>query len=294
MKSPAISIVLPLYNGKAAFLEQAVASLVKQTFADFEIVIVDDGSQNDSLKVVQAIRDSRIRIIKHRKNMGLATTLNTGIQAAKGRLIARMDQDDLSHPKRLERQSKYLQKHRLDLIGTWYEDIDDCGQSLKKICRLTSHSDLKKALLVDTYFCHGSLLFIKNIWETARRYDRKFDYAEDYDFISRVACLPQVKLGNVPRILYQHRVNICGMSLSQREKQENIRRKISKRNWRNWKNYYCRGYVGKNKKEKQYQIETADRLAFEFRKRGYFGLALAESLFRGKVFNLFSSWEKYN
>ena len=96
MTSPAITVLLPVYNGEA-YVEKAVASVLSQTFTDFELLIINDGSQDNSAAVLARIADSRIRLI-NQANLGLAATLNIGCSLAKGQFIARQDQDDLSHP----------------------------------------------------------------------------------------------------------------------------------------------------------------------------------------------------
>lgn len=277
---PKISVLLPIYNGQR-FLKKALASLFNQSLEEIEIIAVDDASQDDSLAVLKSIKEKRLRVFHHQKNQGLAKTINHAARKAKAPLLARMDQDDLSYPERLEKQYAYMLKHKLDLVGSWYEDIDDQGQVVKKVCRLTAHQDLKKALLVNTYFCHGSLLFNKDVWEKVGGYNKEFDYAEDYDFISRVALLKGVRFGNVAKILYQHGVNPYGMSLSRQKYQEKTREKISKRNFRRWQDYYHWGFIGKSEEEKPYQKEVADRLAKEFIKRGLVHLSLVEYFFPG-------------
>ena len=103
---------MPVYNGEK-YLAEAIESILTQTFADFEFVIVDDGSQDGSAAIIRdyAKRDERIRVIRHERNQGVTTARNSGIAASRGEFIAAMDHDDISLPQRLEKQVDFLQSH---------------------------------------------------------------------------------------------------------------------------------------------------------------------------------------
>ena len=116
MKQPAISVIIPIYNG-ADLLEDAVRSILAQSFTNFELLLINDGSTDDSLTRLHSFRDPRIRIIDQ-ENIGLAATLNKGISLANAALIARLDQDDIAEPLRLARQLKALREHQLDAVFT--------------------------------------------------------------------------------------------------------------------------------------------------------------------------------
>src|SRR4051812_24164992 len=103
MSSPAITILLPVYNCRE-YLHEAIISLLSQTFTDFELLILNDGSTDDTEKVIQSFSDNRVVYIKNESNKGLIYTLNKGVTLAKGKYIARMDADDISLPKRLQKQ----------------------------------------------------------------------------------------------------------------------------------------------------------------------------------------------
>lgn len=117
MNAPAASIVMPVYNAEP-FLADTIASVLRQTVRDFELIIVDDGSSDASARVAQGIHDPRIRLIRHEKNQGVAAATNTGYAAARGDCIVPMDHDDLAMPTRLERQLSFLAKH---------PELDGCG-----------------------------------------------------------------------------------------------------------------------------------------------------------------------
>ena len=114
---PSISVVLPIYNG-ATTLSKAIRSVLGQTFRHYELVLLDDGSTDDSLDIAKTFSDPRIRVIHDGANYGLAYRLNQGIDLAQGRYIARMDQDDICFPERLAKQFEFLESHPgIDLLG---------------------------------------------------------------------------------------------------------------------------------------------------------------------------------
>lgn len=114
---PTVTVAMPVYNG-GEYLRLAVLSIVKQTFTDWELLIIDDGSTDDSLDTIADIRDERIRVLRDGTNKGLAARLNEAIDLARGRYLARMDQDDVSYPERFARQVEVLEKDPLlDLVA---------------------------------------------------------------------------------------------------------------------------------------------------------------------------------
>ena len=118
-KNPSISVVIPVYNGEQ-FLTETINSILQQSHRDFELLLINDGSKDGSLKLLHSFSDPRIRIVEQ-ENMGLVGTLNKGIQMAKADIIARLDQDDISKPARLENQLKAMKKYDLDVVFTQVE-----------------------------------------------------------------------------------------------------------------------------------------------------------------------------
>src|SRR5688500_9607984 len=122
--SPIISVVLPVYNSEN-YIKEAIDSILNQTFKDFELIIINDGSVDRSAEVIQAIKDSRI-VYVDQQNSGLAATLNRGIQMARGKYIARQDNDDISIPERLDMQVNFMENNPgVALLGTCAEIIDE-------------------------------------------------------------------------------------------------------------------------------------------------------------------------
>ena len=132
MTSPLVSVVLPVRNG-AADLPKAIDTILAQTFTDFELIVVNDGSTDGTAAVLDAIRDPRVRVV-HQENMGLAAALNRGISLARGRYIARQDHDDWAKPTRLEKQVAFMEANPdCALVGTCAD-----GPSKSSLGRTTS------------------------------------------------------------------------------------------------------------------------------------------------------------
>ncbi|HEX8616787.1 MAG TPA: glycosyltransferase family 2 protein, partial [Thermoanaerobaculia bacterium] len=160
MSVPAVSIVMSLYN-EAPFVEEAVASILSQTFSDFELLVIDDGSTDGGADVVARIADPRIRLIRQ-QNQGLAGALNTGIRAARAEWIARHDADDLSEPGRLAAQFEAVTRRPdLVLLGTNAVMMDEEGEPLTTTAHPTDDPTIR-AILFDRHlgnpFIHGSMM----------------------------------------------------------------------------------------------------------------------------------------
>ena len=121
---PEISVLMPVYNGDK-FLAKAVNSILNQTFNNFEFIIINDGSTDNSLTILKSFNDKRINIINNTENKGITFALNKGLKSAKGKYIARQDQDDISDPNRFLLQIEYLEKHNIDLVDTNFIFIDE-------------------------------------------------------------------------------------------------------------------------------------------------------------------------
>ena len=226
-----ISVILPIYNGEA-FLLPTLKSIFAQTFSDFEVIAVNDGSKDQSLALLKTISDPRLKIFDQ-ANQGLAATLNFAIQQASGHFIARIDQDDLMHPDRLKLQLQFMKANsEVGLLGTWAEMIDEQGKSLHRYHRHpVSHAKLRFWFQFNNYFVHSSVMFRKSIFQKSGGYSTDpARQPEDYELWSRLLRITQGH--NLPEILTYYRDTTAGMSragFSKFEKnlsllgQENIR-----------------------------------------------------------------------
>lgn len=193
MSTVPITVLLPVYNG-AADVMQAVNTILAQTFANFELLIINDGSKDNSAEILNGLADPRIRLI-HQDNLGLAATLNKGLQLASGKYIARQDQDDLSHPQRLEKQFAYMESHPdCILLGTaaeiWVADTPTDRVHQHPV----DHGTLSFDLLFNNPFVHSSVMLRKDEVIAAGGYstDRERQPPEDYELWSRLARVGQV------------------------------------------------------------------------------------------------------
>jgi len=220
LKAPLVSVLMSVYNGEK-YLREAIDSILGQTFRNFEFIIIDDGSTDATLKIIQSYNDARIVMIS-RENKGLVVSLNEGIDIARGKYIARQDADDKSKPQRLSKQIKYLDSHpNCTVVGTYIHEIDDHGGDFYRTVLSNDVVDgsLEIALARYNPLAHGSILMRA---ETVRRiggYNIEFWPAEDYELWSRLVIYG--RLAVIPEKLYIYRVNTAGISFSN----QNLQRK---------------------------------------------------------------------
>ncbi len=151
--NPKVTVGIPVFNGQD-FIRLAVKSVLNQTYSDFELIITDDGSTDDSVKIIQSFDDPRIRIISDGENMGISFRLNQQISLAKGEFFIRMDADDIMMPDRIERQIKYLEKHPdVDLIGGAAIIIDNHNKIIGD-----RHSAVEKRLTLQSWLVGDSFI----------------------------------------------------------------------------------------------------------------------------------------
>jgi len=200
---PKISVVMSVYNGEK-YLTQAIESILGQTYTDFEFIIINDGSTDKGLDIINEYRqrDERIVVIS-RENKGLVYSLNEGVNKARGEYIARMDPDDISIPVRFEKQLKYIQDEGLDVCGTWAEGIDSCGIKIRNVDYPPNSDKIKSFTLFHNPIIHSSVIFRKDIFEKVGGYKKFFRYIEDYELWTRVVF--KYKAGNIPERLLQYR-----------------------------------------------------------------------------------------
>ena len=214
MTDPRVSVVMSVYNG-LPYLEAAVMSILKQTFTDFEFVILDDGSTDRTWEALQAYarQDARIRLFSNQYNMGYTRTLNAGFKQARGKYIARQDADDISLPERLEHQVALLDAHpEIGLAGTRRQFIDPQDKPLDIPDKLTAtdNSSIQALLLDINCIHHGSFMFRSELLDVIGDYTVELEPSEDYDFCLRVAEVAQ--LANLNDALYLYRVHPTSVS----------------------------------------------------------------------------------
>lgn len=208
--APKISVLLPCYNA-AETLEEALQSLVCQTMTDFEVVVVDDGSQDASLSVLQIWKqkDPRFRILSH-PHKGIISTLNSGLQACQAPYVARMDTDDRSHPQRLASQFEFLETHpEVSVVGCLVAGFppDQVRQGfsiyMNWLNSLVSDGEIRREIFVESPLAHPSVTFRKDVVLQAGGY-QEHGWAEDYDLWLRLY-LNEARFAKVPELLFEWR-----------------------------------------------------------------------------------------
>ena len=198
--NPRISVIMSVYNSKK-YLGEAIEGILNQSFTDFEFIIVNDGSTDGSLRIIQSYHDGRIRLINNRTNIGLTKSLNKAIKQARGEYIARQDADDISLPNRFEEQISYFEQHtETALLGSSIYIIGGDGKIFGKRIVLANPS---KSLVKANQFSHGSTMFRRKIVRELGGYNELFRYGQDYDLWLRIAKYNEVK--NLMRVLYKLR-----------------------------------------------------------------------------------------
>lgn len=224
MSAASITVLMPAYNPGPHF-EAAVRSILSQRFANFELLILDDGTQDGSLDILASIADPRIRLMRNPRNLGLVETLNIGLREAKARYVARMDADDIAHPDRLAQQLAFMQAQPdVAICGTWSRTIGE-GITSWETHFPREHADIVCQMLFNTGLTHPTVMFDKlQLQRHGLVYEGQHPHAEDYDLWTRAAHV--VRLANLPQVLLDYRVHATQVSSSHKETQKQSARRI--------------------------------------------------------------------
>lgn len=199
-----MSVILPAYNCPR-YIGAALDSILEQTFQDFEVIVIDDGSTDETPEIIRSFTDPRVQFLSQ-ANIGLAATLNRGIGLARGRYIARQDQDDRSHPDRFARQVAYLEGNpTCGMVGTWAEIWRESAKTQRVHAHPAGDAELKFLLLLNNPFVHSSVMLQKAALERVGGYsiDPMRQPPEDYELWSRLARAYEV--ANIPELLHVYR-----------------------------------------------------------------------------------------
>lgn len=201
--SPKITVIMPEYNTNVEDLRLAIKSILDQSFTDFELIIIDDASNNDIKQITDGFDDARIRVVVNKSNRGSAYSRNKGIMEARGVFIALMDSDDISSPQRIEKLYKYLLNHpEVDVVGS--RAVEFSGISEYGVIGQAGQKT-KKSLIKGDVINHGSAIIRKSAL-TSVRYSDEFRRAQDYVLWCDLV-LQGSHLQVVDEVLYRYRVN---------------------------------------------------------------------------------------
>ncbi len=203
---PLVSVLMSVFNGEA-FLGEAVSSVLSQSFADFELIVVNDASTDGSGALLRGWTDARLRVIEQPVNAGLVEALNLAASHARGSLLARMDADDVAHPERLKHQvAAFAQRPALVLLGTAFDLIDARGEALGRQTVKSGDGVLRTALLENNPFGHPTAMMRADAFRAAGGYRALGGrFAQDYDLWLRLADLGE--MDNLPEALLRYRVH---------------------------------------------------------------------------------------
>ena len=183
---PEVSVIMSVFNGED-FLAESIQSVLAQSFKNFEFIIIDDGSKDNSLEVIRSYEalDSRIRVITQ-KNQGLARSLNIGIKKSKGKYIARIDADDICYESRLKKQFTFMEENpAVDLVGSSVDVIDESGSITTSKIQIASFEDIYEKRYSLSPVLHITFFGKKTFFETNNGYRENFVFAQDYDLVLR-------------------------------------------------------------------------------------------------------------
>lgn len=223
-----LSVLMPVYNVEK-YLNESIQSIVNQTFRDFELIIVDDSSTDNSRQIISEwiSKDSRIMVLDNKYQKGLSGALNTGLEACTGEFIARADGDDINKKYRFAEQIAFLTTHpSISIVGAGYQlfglkykkNIFHPAQSLKLAWRFISN----------TYFCHPTIMFKRSILDTIRAYPPHA--SEDFAFLSKI--VQKYKGTNIKKVLLEYRQHESNYSTVKREEIEKSIKEIYEYNFR--------------------------------------------------------------
>ena len=207
MKRGLVSVVMSAYNAEN-FIAGSIRSILDQTYDNWEFIIINDCSSDNTAQIVEQFPDNdpRITLIHNTENLGLTKSLNIGIKHAKGEFIARLDADDTSEPSRLEKQVNFLNVHpHIALVGSGAHLIDASGHKFGRMNVISRDSIIRRLMTHVNLFIHSSILIRREAIEDVGCYREKFRYTQDYDLILRLS--DKYILSNIPECLIRWRAS---------------------------------------------------------------------------------------
>jgi glycosyltransferase involved in cell wall biosynthesis len=213
MNFPRISIIMSVYNG-SRYLSESIQSIINQTYPDFEFIIVDDGSTDNTFEILNEYsrQDSRILIYRSETNLGLAGGLNIGLKYAKGEYIARQDADDISLPERLFKQVEFMDSNPdYGLVGVAAQLVDSNGNFLKIDYNISGNEEIQLNLLDYMCICGAAIMVRRECMEAiGYNFNEKLETAEDYDLVLRLGEITKLEVLQDPLYIYiQHSESEC-------------------------------------------------------------------------------------
>lgn len=203
--NPKISVVMPFYNSEK-YLREAVQSILDQSFSDFELILINDGSTDSSREVASSFKDPRIVLIDNPGNLGLSKSFNIGIKAARGEFIARMDADDIAYLSRFQKQLDFFTDHpAVSVLGTAVTLINEMGERIGGAKKPEKHELIKWQSLLSTPLFHPTVMARREVLK-ANLFDETLFNSEDYELWSRLLFTTRARFANLKEPLLYYRV----------------------------------------------------------------------------------------
>ena len=203
---PKVSVVIPAYNAMT-YLPETVESVLRQTFTDFEVLIIDDGSSDDVVQWASGLVNPRVRLISQ-KNQGVSVARSTGIAHAQGEYVAFLDGDDLWEPTKLEKQVRcFLENPKVGLVHTWLAGIDQYSKSTGRVIGSQIEGDVWQRIIERNMVACSSAMVRRCCFETVGVFDRNLRFAEDWDMWIRLAARYHFAVIKEPLVGYREHPN---------------------------------------------------------------------------------------
>ncbi len=214
---PLVSCLMNVYNGEK-YIREAVDSILNQTFSDFEFIIIDDGSTDQTLQILQSYNDSRIKVFKNGKNLGISESRNRGLKKVSGKYIAPLDADDISLPHRFMTQLNYMENHpEIDVCGSAAEVFGNTSRITEP---LPTHDEILAGFLESCRLLYSSTFIRRQtVLDLNVSFDTGFIFSEDYDFWVRLG-LQGAKFVNLKEVLVKYRWHDSNVSVRHHEQQK--------------------------------------------------------------------------
>ncbi|MCX7768153.1 MAG: glycosyltransferase, partial [Flavobacteriales bacterium] len=224
--TPLVSVLMPAFNA-GPYISEAIQSILNQSCPDFELLVLDDGSQDNTQEIVLSYSDKRIRYLPNGKNLKLVATLNKGLDLAQGQFIARMDADDISLPQRFEKQIQFLHENPdVGCVGTGFRTL---GLPQDYDVLYDHRPGMVQAqLLFDCKIAHPTVMIRQDILQNYPiRYNPQYLHVEDFDFFHRLSLLTHVC--SIPEVLHLHRYHDAQVTFKERSYQLGVERIIRRK-----------------------------------------------------------------
>jgi glycosyltransferase involved in cell wall biosynthesis len=222
--TPKVSVLMPVYNGEK-FLSEAIDSILNQTFSDFEFLIINDGSTDQTEAIIESYKDKRIQAISLTRNAGVISALNIGLARCCGIYIARMDADDIALPERLEKQVTFMEKNpRIGIAGSWVQYFGN----RKGITRAPlTHREILWTMLFGSPFFHPTIIMRSHVLKgTNLNYPQQYTHAEDYALWA--ASIGFTEFANIPEVLLMYRFTESSVSAMNKDEQRTCASAVAK------------------------------------------------------------------